>query len=419
MLVDILFQPLKPETTDLFTRHIDNYLLLTIQKSRHGKMVMMNQYKIKTYRTKLKAGVALSVLMLVVGLFAQATGVGATSTSDLKQQAKSLQSQIEENLAQAETLLVQADTLVNKIATLDNEIVAAQAEIDASQVKIEELSQSIIDTQTEIDRQKELLKTNLVQMYKSSGSTSVELLFSSDSFGTFINNQEYLDRVKDGISASVNTIMVQKQQLEESKLEQQRLKAEQEANKLAIETTRSERATLLEQTKGQETEYRKLVDTLQAQQKEINAQIAAQSSSISYAGTGSYPWADVASGYWNWQDYFGSDPWGMSYRQCVSYTAWKVADSGRYMPTNWTGGKGNATNWVPSAEEDGIPVYREPQAGDVGIYRNGYYGHAVYVDEVYSNGQMKVSQYNFNYDGLYSEMVTAQTRWDLYFIRFP
>ena len=47
----------------------------------------------------------------------------------------------------------------------------------------------------------------------------------------------------------------------------------------------------------------------------------------------------------------------------------------------------------------------------------GYYGHVMYVEEVYSNGTIKVSQYNYGVTGEYSEMVISSS--GLRFIHFP
>ena len=59
------------------------------------------------------------------------------------------------------------------------------------------------------------------------------------------------------------------------------------------------------------------------------------------------------------------DNWGMYNRECVSYTAFRVAASGRYMP--YWGGFGNANQWDDNARAAGIPVDGNPQAGDVAI----------------------------------------------------
>ena len=94
------------------------------------------------------------------------------------------------------------------------------------------------------------------------------------------------------------------------------------------------------------------------------------------------------------------DNWGMYNRECVSYTAWKVYQSGRRMP--YWGGVGNANQWDDNARRAGIPVDSTPKAGDVAIKHIGYYGHAMYVESVNADGTINISQYNASYDGRYS-----------------
>lgn len=341
------------------------------------------------------------------------------SASDLRNQSNSLQAQIDANKATAEGLSVQVNTLQGKIAELDADIATTQGKITETEQKIAALKEDLIKTEAELERQKGILRSNLKQLYKTTGATSVELLFASNDFSSFVNKQEYLDQLKNGVKTSLDNMIVLKKELEAKKAEQEVLQQGLELRKKDLEDSRSQRNDLLVQTQGEEAKYQSIVADLQAQQKEINRKIAALSTSISYAGTGSYPWANVAEGYWNAFDDFGSDPWSMGYRQCVSYTAWKVASTGRNMPSDWNNGAGNAINWPRNAREIGIPVDQTPHPGDVAILMIGFYGHAMYVEDVYNNGTMRVSQYNFSYDGRYSEMTMTSYRSDMYFIHFP
>lgn len=111
---------------------------------------------------------------------------------------------------------------------------------------------------------------------------------------------------------------------------------------------------------------------------------------------GGYPavWADAP---------IGSivDSWGMYNRQSTSYVAFKIYDSGRYMPY----GFGNPKEWPARATAMGIPVSSTPVVGDAAINMGGYYGHAMYVESINADGSIKVSHYNFDLQGNYGEMV--------------
>ena len=106
------------------------------------------------------------------------------------------------------------------------------------------------------------------------------------------------------------------------------------------------------------------------------------------------------------------DNWGMYNRECVSYTAWKVASTGRFMPY----GFGDANRWPKAAERAGIPVDSQPRAGDVAIRYDNKFGHSMYVESVNHDGTINVSQYNMNSSGGYST-ATVQSN-GLVFIHF-
>src|SRR6185436_8568007 len=96
--------------------------------------------------------------------------------------------------------------------------------------------------------------------------------------------------------------------------------------------------------------------------------------------TSGYPWANAP-----FPD-GGFDPWGMEYRQCVSYTAWHVWRDGKYMPAWGWQALGNANQWDDDARRDGIPVDGNPTVGSIAISNGGFYGHAMYVEYVYGDG---------------------------------
>lgn len=109
------------------------------------------------------------------------------------------------------------------------------------------------------------------------------------------------------------------------------------------------------------------------------------------------------------------DSWGNYNRESTSYAAFKVAASGRYVPY----GLGNPNQWPSKAVGLGIPVDTTPKVGDVAISTAGFYGHAMYVEELLPGGGMRVSQYNMALTGEYSERTFTTIPTNLQFIHFP
>lgn len=373
----------------------------------------------------LSRGLIFSFLSLVVVFGAVVlpnnTPAKATPVSELRSQAAALQAQINENTTKAKALAKEADSLKRKIAEFDLQIAGVSAQIELTNVKIAELEESLKQAQIELDRQKELLKTAVRALYKKGDASSFELLVGSSSFSQFVNEQDYLERLKDGIQKSTEKVIELKLQIKAQKEEQEKLLVQQEEQKKALDASRAERQDVLNYTKGQESTYKQMAENLRQQQLEINRQIFAQSNAQLFTGDpskGGYPWDN--QGY----PCSGVDPWGMCYRQCVSYTAFKVVQSGRHMAQWGFGGGygGNAQDWLSNARIDGIPYDQNPRVGDVGITQSGPFGHAIYVEQVYDDGRIYISQYNYISGsiapGRYSEAImNPDSSW--YFIHFP
>lgn len=336
--------------------------------------------------------------------------VQAATRSELQAQSRALQAQINENNAKALEYKLQAATLESKLNQLKVEIISVNAQIELTTVKIAELQADLEKAQAELERQKGLLKASMRALYKKGGASTVELLAASDSFSQFINDQEYLDRLKSAIQESAEKVIQLKQQIQKQQEEQKELLVQQNEQKAALDSKKQEQQFLLDQTRGEQKRYTAAAEELRRQQALINVQL--NPSGADYTQTTSYPWANIEP--WNFDSCY-VDPWGMCKRQCVSYTAWAVARSGRDMP--YWGGRGNANEWDNNARAAGIPVDGNPRAGDVAISNSGFYGHAMYVEAVLPDGRIHVSQFNYELRGKYSEMTIPKG--NLVFIHFP
>jgi peptidoglycan DL-endopeptidase CwlO len=374
------------------------------------------------WQTAMKIQTPKKIILFLAGLVVLFGAVGiplfyssphpvlAATIDELKAQANALQAQIDANNSQSLALAGQADSLKNKIAEFDIQIASINSQIELTNVKLQQLEQELAKAQAELDREKELLKASLQALYKKGGASTVELLVGSDSFSQFINDQTYLDRLKSGIQSSASKVVSLKNKIQSEQEEQKQLLLSQTASKDGLEKSKAERQQLLDQTQGEEARYQSIASDLREQQKKLLTEIVARSRVISGVGSGGYPaiWANAA------KDSM-VDSWGMFNRECVSFAAWRVANSGRYMPSNFPIlAGGNATDWPESAQMDGISIGTEPRIGAVAIWR-GYYGHAAFVEDV-MGGEIRVSEYNAvpAYGGLYSERIVNAGDPDVY-----
>lgn len=331
-----------------------------------------------------------------------------------EEQIKALEQQRAQNQGISDGLGQQAQGIQGEIDSLRSQIATIQAQIDINTARQTELTNQIEAAQKKLAEQKDLLSVSIRSMYIEGDISPLEMIASSKNLGDFVDKQEYRDRIKDSISDTMDEIERLKKQLDDQKKEVTRILddqtslrgtlAQKDAEASAkLGSVNQDKASFDAQIKDQSSQ----ISVLRAQQRAANSQLGGSVVSGDPA-KGGYParWANAP------QDSL-VDSWGMYNRECVSYAAWKVYQSGRNMP--YWGGRGNANQWPGNARAAGIGVDGNPRVGDVAISMAGYYGHAMYVEAV-SGGRVYVSQYNYAVQGEYSEMWINAS--GLYFIHF-
>ncbi len=326
-------------------------------------------------------------IFALTSLLACSLFISTAYADQYSQQISQLQAQNNNLKAQSNVLAQEA---VGFQATIDN--LAAQISTLEAQIRANEAER--VRLEAEIVHHKDVLGQNIRAMYLEGDMSTFEMLASSEDLGTFVDKEQYRNTVKDKIATTIDKINELKSKLE-------KVIADQKAAQVQLDAQRAEQARLLALNEAQRSALDTEIKNNSSQISKLRSQQAAANARLfgngvrNVADSSGYPWAGVAF------PNSISDPWGMYKRQCVSYTAWKVANSGRHMP--YWGGHGNANQWDDNALAAGIPVDGNPQVGDVAVSNSGYYGHVMYVEAVYGDGTIYVSQYNANWTGKYSE----------------
>jgi surface antigen len=344
------------------------------------------------------------IMTLVLGaLLAAGTIVGGTVKADqFDEQINALRQQNNGLQVQANSLAVTAASYQQAVDQLQAIINSLQQNIVNTQNQIDQLQQQIEQAQIELDQQKQVLGQNIRTMYLEGDISTLEILASSKDLSDFVNKQEYRNTVSDKVKAAVDKINDLKAQLTKQQKEQQGLLADLQIQQNQRQAEESQQAALLNKTEAEKAQYDQQINSnnsqissLRAQQAALNRQLGGVPSAGD-PGHGGYP------AVWNNSPQDSMlDSWGMYNRECVSYTAWKVFQTYGYMP--YWGGSGNANQWPGDARAAGIATGTVPKAHSVAIWNVGAFGHAMWVEAV-SGNTIYVSQYNYDYNGHYSEM---------------
>ncbi len=228
--------------------------------------------------------------------------VDAQSESELRAETEALEDAISENQTILHELEGEINTLNGKIRQLNTEITIAEQKIELTAKRIEELTLEIEKTEAELERQKGILNETLVTLYVEGDVSTLELVFSSDNFGDYFQQQQYLETLKSSVQESADKVKELKEQLDAEKLSQEELQAKQQENRDTLQGRRTEQAELLDRTKGEEAAYEEVVSELENDlaeaQKELEALLAAQNfvslgkvnagEVIGYAGSSGY-----------------------------------------------------------------------------------------------------------------------------------
>ncbi len=383
---------------------------------------MKNKVSQKLHITRKLAGFTLLVAATVLAIgFSVVPRVRA---DQFDQQIKQLQQQNSTNLDQVSQLQDQASSYQDAINRLQGQISILQGQINDNLAKQADIQAQIVQSQADLDKQKQVLGENIRVMYVEGQITTIEMLATSKNLSEFVDKEEYRTAVKNKIQTTLKQIAALQNQLKEQNTQVENLLADQKAQQSQLDTSKAEQNRLLGLNASQQADYNAKINDNKSKIADLRAQQAAENAKL-FSGSGSHIIAgnngnDTYPNKWrNASQDSMIDSWGMFNRECVSYTAWKVYESGRNMP--YWGGRGNANQWDDNARAAGIPVDTNPKVGDVAIKNSQPYGHAMYVEHVYSDGSIYISQYNQDLTGHYSEaIISADTvrAMNLQFIHF-
>lgn len=344
--------------------------------------------------------VAVAVLVAGSGVFALGSHVFAR---DYEAEIKAKEQEASKYNSEASRLGEMADNLQSELDKINSQITTIQGQIADSQKKIDNLNAQIKKNEILIKQRRKAMGQVLADMHVDDQISPLEMLASSNSIGDYIDKQEQRSSLRTSLNGKIKEIKALQKKLEENKKLVENTLRDQEAQRNVLSSKQSEKAKLVADTKNDQNAYSALaqkrnseVAKLREEQAAANRRALGGGVSIpgGIPGGGGYPgvWANAPLDAY-------VDPWGLYTRECVSYVAWKIHSTGRYVPH--FGGAGNANQWPSTAARHGIPSGSTPKAGAAAVMSVGTYGHVMYVESVNGDGTITVSDYNFAWDGLY------------------
>ncbi|NLA42674.1 CHAP domain-containing protein [Candidatus Saccharibacteria bacterium] len=360
------------------------------------------------YRSSLMRFMLLAIAIIVFVGIVTSTGRFVFADERYDDQIHAAKEDADMQARQADELSRMADNYQAELVQLQNQSRQIQESLEKSQRQHASLSEEVRLIEKKLSKSQNLLSDIIVDIQIESEITPLEMIASSKTMSEYIDRQAHQTAMLHSLDKEVVKIIKVKRQLKERQAEVAREVALQKNQREQLEIKQKKQQKLINETRGEENRYRELassnnrrVEQLRFDQAEQNRK-ATEEAMSSLGGRnvkippgilgGDYPFIHGPLDY-------GVDPWGLYYRECVSYAAWKVASTGRFVPH--FGGRGNANEWPTTVAKFGIKNGKEPRKGSVAMQDIGIYGHVMYVEKVHDDNSITVSDYNLAWDGLY------------------
>jgi peptidoglycan hydrolase CwlO-like protein len=371
-----------------------------------------------------------AILLAVVAFFVVSQMTQPASADQYDARIDALQADMSRYQQEAEKLNQQASTLSNALAQLSNQRNALQSQIQLSQAQQDKLTIQIADTEKRIKENQDALGVTLADLYVDDSISPIEMLASSSNISDYLDKQEYRNAIRDELGTTIKEVKSLRTELTTKKKEVEKVLADQKVARSDLVAKETEQASLLAQTKNDESEYQNMIaDNKEeiARAKALQAALRARANStggytvVKSGSLGSYAslwapnncWMGGPGGWYSYggADGNGGDGRGYGCRQCASYVAWRVAKE-----TNVYYQWGNGGSFASAAINAGYTdLGGNPQPGSIAVIW-GNPGHVAWVEAV-DGDQILVSQYNWQINGqygMYSEMWLSKHVFDQY-----
>lgn len=199
---------------------------------------------------------------------------------DIQEKQKIYSNTIKQKQKEKANLNNQLAILENRLAKAELDIESAEIEINRINLEINKVNIEIENKNNEIKKEKEHIGNILKLIYKQNNVNTLEIILLNDSLVDFLNQVKYLEDINKEISDSLQELKKYKKQLDKDKQnlnkknnELLKLKKELENKKETLDSEQQNKIFILDQVKGSEKQYQKLLSQARQEQAQAAADI--------------------------------------------------------------------------------------------------------------------------------------------------
>ncbi len=182
---------------------------------------------------------------------------------------------------EAQTLEIQMTSIEDQIGKTEIEIEITETEIETLRLQIREITKRIQDREEQIINQKTKLSELIRQLNKRQDKNLFEIMLREEKFSSFYTQLNYLEELERGLKKSLDEVTQLKidlqvigADLENKERDMNDKKVRLEAEKDDLDSQKTYKFQLLEQTLSTESKYQDLLDNIRREQMEVNTELA-------------------------------------------------------------------------------------------------------------------------------------------------
>lgn len=257
-------------------------------------MISMSSHLRRSSLFPVASSIVLSLVIGAITIFCSTALAQTTHLDELKQNISTREDtikQLEQEIADYKQRLSnvgsQKKTLQGALQTLDLSRAKLSKDIRLTQMKIErtndlisELNGSISQKQIKIEKNKTAISDIILKIDRIDANTLIEALLSNDTISSFLEDVDNMERLQASIGDNIKSLERLKSELGGTKTSYQSerekltgLSAQLSDQKEISDSERKQQATLLLETKNQESSYKKLLADREARKKQFEQEI--------------------------------------------------------------------------------------------------------------------------------------------------
>lgn len=190
------------------------------------------------------------------------------------------QRQIKETQGQLSSLAGQIKLINLQIAQTQAQIEATEDKIDVANLEIADVTDKIVATEKEINKQKAMLKSLILEINDLDQRSPLEIALENDNFAEFLDQVQYVTAIQEQSQETLTKIKRLKVDLDQRqadlKVEKAKLDTlltQLDLTKVSLAGEQKGKQQLVDQTRGQERVYKRLLTDSETQEKALNDEI--------------------------------------------------------------------------------------------------------------------------------------------------